>query len=90
LAALVLIVAGCADWRLQAGLANAPSLNRTWTDEDFRHDAIANGDESCPASGRAEDDPLVHRWPKCGASILPVRLPAPPHHPTRPGPLAEP
>jgi hypothetical protein len=91
-AALALLLTGCSGWRYQAGLANAPGINRPWTDDDFRHDAIGNGDESCPASGRAEDDPLFHRWPKCGGSIFPVRSPSPPPRPRppRPGPLADP
>jgi hypothetical protein len=66
-------LAGCAGWRYQAGLANAPGINRPWTGEDFATDAISNGDRSCPSSGRAEDDRLFRRWPACGGSIFPSR-----------------
>lgn len=30
------------------GLANAPGINRRWTQQDFEQDAIANGPASCP------------------------------------------
>jgi hypothetical protein len=88
--ALALTLAGCPGWRYQGGLANAPGLNRPFDPEDFAHDAIANGDESCPKSGRPEDDRLFLRWPKCGGSIIPARpaAPAPTQRATRPGPLA--
>jgi hypothetical protein len=90
-AAFGLTLAGCVGWRYQAGLANAPALNRPFDDADFAHDAIANGDESCPASGRAEDDRLFRRWPTCGGTIVPARVAPPPRPQTRrarPGPLA--
>lgn len=48
---LAVLLAGCAE-----GLANAPSINRKWSSEDFQHDVIANGPESCPREGR---DPLA-------------------------------
>lgn len=48
---LVVPIAGCAE-----GLANAPAVNRQWTSEDFQHDVISNGPESCPREGR---DPLA-------------------------------
>lgn len=76
IAAAALALGGC-EYRLQPGLASVPSLNRVWTGDDFRHDVIANGDESCPASGRAEDDRLMRRWPPCGSS-WPVRSKAKP------------
>jgi len=51
LLALALAAAGCSE-----GLANAPSINRKWTQEDFQHDVISNGPESCPKEGA--QDPL--------------------------------
>jgi hypothetical protein len=72
-AVVSVVLGGCAGWRYQAGLANAPGINRPWTGEDFAHDAISNGDQSCPSSGRAEDDRLFRRWPPCGGSIFPSR-----------------
>jgi len=81
--------AGCHTFRFQAGLANVPSLNRPWTSEDFAHDVIANGDESCPRSGRPEDDRLSRRWPPCGGALTPTRRIAPPT-PPRAGPVRDP
>ena len=51
LAALIGASAGCAE-----GLTNAPSINRPWTQEDFQHDVVSNGPESCPKEGQ---DPLA-------------------------------
>lgn len=82
-AAVSVALGGCAGWRYQAGLANAPGLNRPWDPDDFAHNAIANGDESCPSSGRAEDDRLFRRWPACGAPPRPVsHVPRPPPPPS--------
>ncbi len=84
--------AGCVDWRFQAGLASAPALNShdSWSVDDLApaHDVIANGDQSCPASGRAEDDRLLHRWPPCGGGKwLPAGLSlSPSHHQEAPPP----
>jgi hypothetical protein len=94
LPALVIVVASadCGDFRFQAGLANVPAINRRWTDEDFAHNVIANGDESCPPSGRPEDDRFFSRWPPCASAAKPVLTAprtAPPPLPRRgPGPLA--
>ncbi|MCC6558605.1 MAG: hypothetical protein IT372_37190 [Polyangiaceae bacterium] len=52
LLALALAAAGCSE-----GLTNAPSINRQWTQEDFQHDVISNGPESCPKEGAK--DPLA-------------------------------
>lgn len=101
LAPIAAIVAGgsltaCGDYRLQVGLANVTNLNQPWTPEDFDHDVISNGDESCPRSGRAEDDPLMRRFPPCGGSVIyfgdraaPLPPRAPPPKVRRP-PLAAP
>jgi len=89
---MALVLVGCSGVRFQAGLANAPGINRSWTSEDFGHDVIANGDETCPASGRAEDDPLFHRWPPCGGTSGAIQLARPQRagEGTKPGPLREP
>jgi hypothetical protein len=52
LVALPPLLAGCAE-----GLSNAPYINREWNQEDFQHDVISNGPESCPKAG--EQDPLA-------------------------------
>lgn len=57
----------------QAGLANAPSIDRQPSSSgrigDGRpHDAIANGHESCARGGEAQDDPLRGRIPPCPRS----------------------
>src|SRR6185369_2804123 len=49
----------------QGGLVNAPGPTRAWTPEDRGHDAIANGPESCPPTGKTKDDPMPQRVPKC-------------------------
>jgi hypothetical protein len=91
--ALALALAGCEAFRFQAGLAQAPGINRRWTPEDFAHDVIANGDETCPRSGRAEDDSLFLRWPPCGGALSPPKPPPrrspPPPPERRPGPRAQ-
>lgn len=69
--------------RAEPGLSNAPGLNRP-ASEATDHDAIANGLESCPRSGRREDDPLKGRYPKCPESSL-TKKPPPP----RPRPPAQ-
>src|ERR1700722_7575670 len=63
---------GCGD-RLVAGLANAPSLNRTAPDESV-HDVVANGSDSCGRElGRS---PLRGHVPPCQAAT-PAIAPAP-------------
>jgi hypothetical protein len=58
LLALAALTPGCAE-----GLANAPGIQRKWTQQDFEHDVISNGPESCPREGQ---DPLARpghlRW----------------------------
>jgi hypothetical protein len=49
--ALAALAAGCAE-----GLSNAPGIQRKWTQQDFEHDVISNGPESCPRQGQ---DPLA-------------------------------
>ena len=85
---LAVAMGGCGDYRFQGGLASVPSINRPWTSEDFAHDVIANGDESCPRSGRPEDDRLWRRFPPCGGiKLSPLRRtripPRPPPAPAK-------
>ena len=47
---VVLVVGGCRGWRLQPGLSNVPAANRPWGDDDFAHDSVSNGDETCPSA----------------------------------------
>jgi hypothetical protein len=67
--------------RTEPGLSNAPGINRT-ASESTGHDAISNGLESCPPSGRREDDPLkgrINRCPESGHIMKkPPRQPKPP------------
>jgi hypothetical protein len=60
----------------QGGLVNVPSPSRAWTVDDRGHDAIANGQESCPPSGSAKDDPMPMRSPKCPETASSARGPA--------------
>ncbi len=62
LAALALIAA-CGS-SFEAGLSNAPSINRASRPKDL-HDAISNGPESCGRDGLRGSDPLRHRAPPC-------------------------
>jgi hypothetical protein len=62
--------------RAEPGLSNAPGLNRS-ASEGTDHDVISNGLESCPRSGRREDDPLKGRYPKCPESTLTKKPPPP-------------
>lgn len=68
--------------QLEPGLSNAPLLNRL-PSEGLGEDAIANGPQSCPPSGRREDDPLKGRYPRCPESGPIRRLPAKASPPTR-------
>lgn len=49
---LALALTHCAE-----GLSNAPGINRSWTQQDFQHDVISNGPESCPRDN--SQDPLA-------------------------------
>ena len=60
-AALVVLVVACGS-RVEAGLANAPAIERTSRPQRL-HDVIADGHESCPPPG--EPDPLAHRLMSC-------------------------
>lgn len=73
LAAMVAVALSGCGFRFQAGLASVPSSNRPWTSEDFAHDVIANGSESCPAAGSVEHDPLFFRYPPCTSKSAPIR-----------------
>jgi hypothetical protein len=53
--------------RGEPGLSNAPGINRT-ASESTGHDAVSNGLESCPPSGKREDDPLKGRVVRCPES----------------------
>ncbi len=64
-AAAFLLGAACGE-RFEAGLANAPSLDRQ-TRPRRPHDVISNGQESCPQSA-ASADPLWNRVPPCEES----------------------
>jgi hypothetical protein len=85
IAVMVVAMGGCGDYRFRGGLASVPSINRPWTDEDFAHDVIANGDQSCPRSGRSEEDRLFRRFPPCGGwkleELRRMRRPPPPPPP---------
>ena len=64
---LVVGVGACAE-RVEAGLANAPSLERS--DPPVRHhDVIANADDSCPRSVGAPD-PIPGRTTPCGGEVF--------------------
>jgi hypothetical protein len=58
----LLVGSACGD-RFQAGLANAPSIERQ-NRPRRPYDVISNGPESCPSSQGAAD-PLVGRRPAC-------------------------
>lgn len=59
---------GCAD-RIVAGLANAPSIQRTAPDDGV-HDVVANGSDVCGTNlGRS---PLRGHVPPCHAGSLPL------------------
>ena len=60
LAALPLLLAGCAE-----GLSNAPGIQRRWDRDDFQHDVISNGPESCPKEGQDPLAPKGQRRPGC-------------------------
>jgi hypothetical protein len=49
----------------QAGLTNAPGINRPTWNEDRGRDAIANGPDSCTPPTEGKEQPLKNRWPKC-------------------------
>jgi len=58
----LIVVAGCGE-HFEAGLANAPSIERTSVSVRH-HDVIANGDDSCPRTP-GDRDPLTNRAPPC-------------------------
>jgi hypothetical protein len=62
LVASALTVGACAE-HFEAGLANAPSLERQ-NRPTRQHDAIANADDSCPRTPGAFD-PVPGRAPPC-------------------------
>ena len=72
------IACGACSGQSQGGLVNVPASNRTWTADDRGHDAIANGTESCPKSGKAKDDPIPDRTPKCPENGAAPPPPPPP------------
>lgn len=57
------LIAACGS-TFEAGLSNAPSINRASRPKDL-HDAISNGSESCGRDGLQGSDPLRHRAPPC-------------------------
>ena len=57
-----LLAVGCGE-QFEAGLANAPSMQRTSVPVR-QHDAIANADDSCPRA-TGGNDPLRNRAPPC-------------------------
>jgi hypothetical protein len=63
----LLVLAACGE-QFEAGLANAPSMQRTSVPVRH-HDVIANGDDSCPrATGGS--DPLPNRAPPCNEAFV--------------------
>jgi hypothetical protein len=56
------LAAGCGE-QFEAGLANAPSMQRTSVPVRH-HDVIANADDSCPRA-TGGNDPLPNRAPPC-------------------------
>jgi hypothetical protein len=47
------------------GLANGPSINRPWDDQDLRTEVVSNGPGSCPSRRGEKIDPLWNRQPPC-------------------------
>jgi hypothetical protein len=58
----LLLAVGCGE-QFEAGLANAPSMQRASVPVRH-HDAIANADDSCPRA-TGGNDPLPNRAPPC-------------------------
>jgi hypothetical protein len=58
--------AACGE-QVEAGLANAPSIERTSV-PTRHHDVIANGDDSCPRAAGG-NDPLPNRAPPCNEAF---------------------
>jgi hypothetical protein len=73
--------AACAE-----GLSNAPAINRPWTPEDFQHDAVSNGPESCPKESAAQDPlaPAGERRRRCPEPEPPPAPAAPTPAPSTP------
>jgi hypothetical protein len=65
-ALVLLVAAGCGE-RVEAGLANAPSLQRQSRPRGA-HDVISNGPDSCPRASN-DTDPLVNRTPPCDETL---------------------
>jgi hypothetical protein len=61
-AVVSIALAACGE-RVEAGLANAPSMERQ-TRPRLGHDVISNGDDSCPRTVGGLD-PLTNRLPPC-------------------------
>jgi hypothetical protein len=71
LLALLLLAPGCGE-HFEAGLANAPSMERSSVPVR-NHDAIANADDSCPrATGGS--DPLRNRAAPCNEALVEAGL----------------
>lgn len=66
--ALILLLSMACDASIQAGFANAPSMQRP-TRPQNGHDAVANGDESCPRADAS--DPLADRVAPCPGKAKP-------------------
>ena len=62
----LLLGAACGE-HVEAGLANAPSVERTSVPVRH-HDVIANGDDSCPRAA-GDNDPLPNRAPPCNEAF---------------------
>jgi hypothetical protein len=72
LRALLLLVPACGE-HFEAGLANAPSMERSSVPVR-NHDAIANADDSCPrATGGS--DPLHNRASPCNDIFVEAGVP---------------
>jgi hypothetical protein len=63
------LLAGCATFPFEPGLANVPALPGSMTIDV--HDAIGNAHDSCPRARVTAADPLWHRYPPCAGSEPP-------------------
>jgi hypothetical protein len=67
IAALPVLLGACS-----AGLSNAPGINRKLEPEDFEHDVIANGPESCTKEGQDPLSPPGKRRRRCPEPLSPA------------------
>ena len=69
IAVLAVALGGCGE-RIEAGLANAPSLERK-SEPRSQHDALSNGDEGCAnRNGGGSVASVAGACPKGGAQVV--------------------